>query len=459
MDTLSKLIALALVLVAALVLAPPAEAAYTWTSTMNPGGDCRGPYTVSGAAPVALLQQQIATINACVSQFGNYPDFAGTYSLDPACTDPAAGVATLSCAVKRNDHGNVVSDGTIGAVRSGDADTCPAKKGQGAAIFIANSDYNPGSLYANGTCNNGCIITPGNLDPGWKLGDVLGWKGAGIYSGASCTAQPGGSGGSAPSSSPSGGDSGPTSCPAGQTWGQVNNVNVCSPTPNGQGSNYSQTSTSQSTSTPNAGGGDPSTSSTATTTGKDTKCEGGMCTTTTTTTNITTNNPGGTGGTPSTNPPVTTTNTQQQPQADFCKDNPQAAMCKNASLNGGGNCITPITVCDGDAIACNIARNTWAMTCAFQQTNATSTLGQGVIDGAMPGNDPRDNVKDIALPSVLTVTNPYSNSCPADKVISLPQSKTLTIPLTRLCPYLQIMGNILVSISLIMALSIVFKRS
>jgi hypothetical protein len=134
-------------------------------------------------------------------------------------------------------------------------------------------------------------------------------------------------------------------------------------------------------------------------------------------------------------------------------------VCATKGAIGGGDCLTPITACTGDAIECIIAAQTFATRCSLNPTTLpTSDLGTSVIGGAMPAGDPRSNVRDVDLSTALDQTNSLGNACPADRVIALPYGKSLSIPYSSLCPYLQFMGHCLVAMSLIAALHIVFGK-
>lgn len=158
---------------------------------------------------------------------------------------------------------------------------------------------------------------------------------------------------------------GSSSC-VGGTTGMVNGVSVCialDPNANVIQSVKSSTTTASDPSHPAS-----SPSSTTTTSG--TICTGSKCATSTTT-SVT---PVG-GGTP-----TTTTTTADQPQSDFCTQNPNAPACAKSSFSGGSCASAP--ACTGDAIQCAIAAFSWKSSCAYDDSASVTTQENGYVAGS-----------------------------------------------------------------------------
>lgn len=195
------------------------------------------------------------------------------------------------------------------------------------------------------------------------------------------------------------------------------------------------TQTSSPTTTTTSSGGGNTTTATQTTTTVDPKT--GTVTQTTTTT------PSG-GGTP-------TTEQTTQPKDKFCEENPDAALCKNGTF--GGTCTTGF-ICDGDGIQCAIARAKYRENCElFDNATPLSNLGNSLGQGVDPSGDLATFKTGtvVNLPGVLDQTNPYSQAGLSDLVVQIGNGHSVTIPFTNLNYYLELMGHILVALSLLAA--------
>lgn len=168
----------------------------------------------------------------------------------------------------------------------------------------------------------------------------------------------------------------------------------------------------------------------------------GTCTTTTVTT---TTNPDGT--------TKTNSNITQQPLGDYCKTNPSDSACKSSQASSfGGSCDGSFT-CEGDAATCAIARATNQTQCAMAKLNTVDdtlkNIGQTATDGSSPQGTghPRDNKTTLSVGSFNT-TNPYGGTCPADTTLGAGPI-SVTIPFSSICGVLQMMGSILVALTLL----------
>lgn len=232
-----------------------------------------------------------------------------------------------------------------------------------------------------------------------------------------------------------------SSCPNGFK-GEVNGVSVCVPPKASSGVTEKEVKDN----------GD----GTKTNTKTEVKCEKGKCevTKTSTTVNNTTNTT--VGGSSST----TTVDKKA-----FCAANNTADVCKNEhgeSEGGGkfgGNCSAGFT-CEGDAIQCSIAKEQHKRACeVFDEKNPDYLLygrekgKQGIQRGeSEDGGESHDLAGLIKTESLIG-----SGSCIQNLTVQF-MGKPVTIPFSSLCPYLQMLGNILVAVGMLMAIRIVGVR-
>jgi hypothetical protein len=230
--------------------------------------------------------------------------------------------------------------------------------------------------------------------------------------------------------------------------GTVNGKTVCVPIGSDPKVTVETGKTSTETTTKPGENGGPATTTT-TTTDKNTTCTGNQCTTTTTTTTS-----GGSGGAAS-----TTTSDKAEPKEDYCKDNPQAALCKNSTF--GGSCSAQFT-CDGDAIMCAIAKDQLQRNC---QALDPDTDSGSVTNKALSGEDKLNTEEmkatakaaPVQVGSFNTSGRGWGRSCPADPVIAIPWAKgnatQWSIPFSRLCGPLGLLANAAVAVTLLGALA------
>lgn len=140
---------------------------------------------------------------------------------------------------------------------------------------------------------------------------------------------------------------------------------------------------------------------------------------------------------------------------DFCKQNPTLDICKTGSF--GGTCKTNFK-CDGDAVQCAMAREQHIRNCQiFEAQTDESKLydankgREGDQTKELPGNDVFNLSGRIDTSDSLG-----GGRCMADLNVTVAGSAQ-TIPMSGICPYLGIFGNILVAVSMLLAMRIVFK--
>jgi len=200
-------------------------------------------------------------------------------------------------------------------------------------------------------------------------------------------------------------------------------------------SNPYQTAVADTTTTTPPGG-----TATTTTTVRETTISGG---------NVTENQSVTVGG-------QTTVTTTTAAQSSFCRDNPDAPICRYGSF--AGDCGQPL-VCTGDPVQCQIAREVTRLRCeqvGTSQSNPVSTLGQQVLDGVDPSTASNDAAKraQVDLPSSLDQSTFLGSACPADTQFTV-AGRVLAIPWSSICPYLGMMGQVLVLVTLIISARLV----
>lgn len=228
-----------------------------------------------------------------------------------------------------------------------------------------------------------------------------------------------------------------TSCAAlGGQYGKVNGVAVCVP---------------RSDDPPNvAGVVQPSPESQTTADGtviaevNTTTCDSSTCTTTTTTT---TTPPGGTS--------TTSTATATASQDDYCRQNSHLAMCKDARYFAQG-CAAP-PACDGDAIQCGIARQTWATSCALDPSETAET-SRGRSAAAVVGDQSAnlEGNRSIAISASSYSQDPvFSPSGMSDVTVTV-SGQQITIPFSSVNYILEMLGSIGVAVCFLAAMKITF---
>lgn len=225
----------------------------------------------------------------------------------------------------------------------------------------------------------------------------------------------------------------------GGSSGQVNGVTVC--VPYDPSENTIETVGGSESSTTE--GGDTTNSTTTSTT----TCSNGSCTTTT---NVTTNVNGGT--------PSTKTTTTTEPQTDYCTKNPKATQCSESG-SFTGSCTSSF-VCKGDAIECATAKAVNDQLCKFKQVFEMDPAIKSYAEAVMAGTEdpnPRKNPTVVPL-GTFNQSNPLSSACPMDVPFSV-AGMSLVIPLAENCAWLQLLGNMLVAVSLLGATLFVLRGS
>lgn len=219
----------------------------------------------------------------------------------------------------------------------------------------------------------------------------------------------------------------PPTCGATKCLGEYNGQTMCLPCDNkGAGGDTDKQKSNISTTTVDNGDG--------TTTTTTTKTDG----TTTTTTTTTKDSEGN----------VTGTNTDSQYEKE--------------SVGNASSSCSEAPSCGGDPVQCAQLRQQWETMCALtgdeqlegRFTDALDDEGKGILE-ANPGIDGGT----INLPGQLDQTAFLgSATCPQDQVISLGTWGSLTLPWSSLCGHLQLAGNGIVLISLLLGMRIMTSK-
>lgn len=182
-------------------------------------------------------------------------------------------------------------------------------------------------------------------------------------------------------------------------------------------------------------------------------CADGVCTSRFVDTTRVSNVPVG-GGAPTST--VTASNSDgTATQADYCKDNPSSAACKDSKKSTfSGSCNAAFS-CDGDAATCAIATAANKSLC-LEEKNATedSVLKQAGIDAIASSSSGTSTSIVNFTAGDINQSNPFSSTCPPDKVLAM-HGFSVTLPLSQACGALQAMGAVLVAVSLLVAARIV----
>ncbi len=277
-------------------------------------------------------------------------------------------------------------------------------------------------------------------------------QGEGRYTGQKATACNGaGNDGGAPSPStpkpedgvppatPDPGTAAPAPCPVGQAPGEVNGQRVCAP--RGTDGKVEEKSTSSST---NAAGDKTDTT-------KETKCDGGQCTTTTT--NCTTLN-----GQTSAN--CTSTSTTGS-ASGTCKAGSGLAMCGEGSTQTGfsGNCAAGFKAVSDDAVINAMAEETYRQNCKVNPDEASQALAKTNVDkeGSQTGTLPGNAAVSIG-PGSFDTSDALGGgaACMPDLTVSV-LGRPQTLPFSVLCDYLGYMGGVLLAVSFLLAARIVTR--
>jgi hypothetical protein len=389
-----------------------------------------------------------------------------------------------------DSFGILITENSGGACSSvlstGSVCKCSVNAGKGAGDFITTAGAFTCEPQPDSS-SLGCVVII-NVDLRWTdpATGIQHSQGKGTYSGSTCDPKVNGDGSnsSTPQASTKTGSQTTTTDQPGTCVGYVNDQPV----------KY-KCSTPQTTSTSTTSDG----SKTSTTT-RDTTCSLGICvtreTTTTTGPPSSTGSSGGTGdtggttggtgtgdtqqtldclaaarqiafyngftddqilarcrpvGTTSGSPTTSTSTTTTESQGEFCEKRPDALQCRDGSFSG--SCKSGF-VCEGDAAMCAAARGTHETKCALKpletdENNSIVQIGLNSANGLDPSDHPKNNKQTVNLANMVDKTNPFNSSCPNDMPLQILDGVSISIPLSEYCGIFQILGRILVGLTLL----------
>lgn len=231
----------------------------------------------------------------------------------------------------------------------------------------------------------------------------------------------------------------PIPCGAGKCPGTVNGQAVCVAC-----GSTTAPPTTQSASAAASGAAPtiPGAPAGATSSTSQTSCSGGSCTTTTTFRDSGGNSLGSASDT--------------KPQTTFCQDNPASPMCRDSTISGSCNTVT----CAGDAVQCAIAQEQARRNCEFFNASgaAVDAAQLAASAGARPSDHPGSSqvATSMDFATMIDQTDRVGGGCPADFSFAW-AGRSLSIPFSQVCGQLQLLGQVLVGMTMLAALFIVFR--
>jgi hypothetical protein len=185
------------------------------------------------------------------------------------------------------------------------------------------------------------------------------------------------------------------------------------------------------------------------------------------------NNPTGTGSTGSGTATGTTTGTGTagsgttgtgtgtdgpNPVDDFCKKNPQAAMCKTELDSTFGGACGAAPACTGDAVQCATAAAVFSTNCELikqgaekQSYETERAKPQTNVAASQAGAETKE-----FGPSNFSASEQFAVQCLPDLTLTV-AGHTGTFPLSNVCMYLEQFGAVLLSISFLLAARIITR--
>lgn len=397
--------------------------------------------------------------------------------------------STLSWVARVVDRqGNLVTEtqgGVCDVAQSPDtACKCSVKAGKAAGDYATTGG--PATCEAQSDSSLGCVVNI-NVDLRWTdpATGIVHSTGKGTYSGSTCDPKVNGDGST--SSTPQ------AATKTGSQTTTTNQPGTCVGYINGQPHTYRCSAESTTTTSTTSG------SSGSSTTTRSTTCKDGVCITTEQTTSsgsgsgsgsgTGTGTGGTTGGTgtgdtqqtldclaaarqiayyndftddqilarcrpvvtTSGSPTTSTSTTTTESQGEFCEKRPDALQCRDGSFSG--SCKSGF-VCEGDAAMCAAARGTHETKCALKpletdENNSIVQIGLNSANGLDPSDHPKNNKQTVNLANMVDKTNPFNSSCPNDMPLQILDGVSISIPLSEYCGIFQILGRILVGLTLL----------
>lgn len=142
----------------------------------------------------------------------------------------------------------------------------------------------------------------------------------------------------------------------------------------------------------------------------------------------------------------------------LCKDSPDNAQCGDGDGMFAGTCSAGFQ-CDGDAVQCAMAKKQHETSCALlENKSAESQLydAEKGKTGDVTGSNPNNSTQAIGSGMFDYSSATGGGACITDKTITV-MGRSIQLPFSGVCPWLDVLGNILVSVSSLVALRIVMR--
>jgi hypothetical protein len=155
---------------------------------------------------------------------------------------------------------------------------------------------------------------------------------------------------------------------------------------------------------------------------------------------------------------------QPQPQTNpdatsdmekFCNEYPNAVICVNTGFSG--DCASGPS-CMGDPVQCATARASFQMWCQLSVQSSQHVLAQQVLAGADPVVLPKPADADanpIDISGQFDTSDWLPGACPAPVTASL-LGQSVSLDVSPACPNLELVGSLLVGVTMIGCMYIVF---
>lgn len=397
---------------------------YTWTSNGSIWYDSQG----------AALSGWQSSMGASSCTRSNFRVDGGYFKYDYQCGCCESGTSIQQMYTRTGDYcQNNCPDPDTSAGRW-------AWQGATSGIYICDTGIPSGD-----SANPYCLVVT-QRDISYQVDGQWQTSGPGKYTGGKCNGAANGNGQfTAPINSAPVPDSDSATRPTPECdgyFGQVNGVPTCVPKSGVDGIASTPTTSTSTTSSPSG------TSSQSIT--KTTICEAGACNTTTVTTTIQ-------NGTSS-----TVTNVTSKPIGEFCAENPKDKACGGSGGPGlgesegsfGGTCQADFS-CTGDAVSCAVALATNKLRCAFEAT----TAARGPYTSAVASGTPTLPNQEVEVSNSLFDTSDALGAAAVgvqDKTVTV-MGTSVTLPFSTINPYLEMLGNLIVGISFLLAIRILIR--
>jgi hypothetical protein len=138
----------------------------------------------------------------------------------------------------------------------------------------------------------------------------------------------------------------------------------------------------------------------------------------------------------------------------LCQQSPDLSICKTSAYGSSG-CTAPPS-CDGDAIQCGIATQSWKTACALDTSTALSETGVYDAAKAITGDQTTGLAGNVGFTfsgSSFDQTAHFGSAGLSDLSVTV-MGHPITLQLSLLNQWLGYLGNLAVAVTLIVAMRI-----